>query len=82
MDLNFCKVNGFMLCFIKSDLLEEEVVYFFQYKDEFIGIQIVEESVCYYDLDMVVVQIIGYLKKFKSFKMLDKYKEVDEVNKM
>jgi penicillin-binding protein 2 len=66
---------------IKSDLSEGEVAYFLQHKDEFKGIQIVEESVRYYDPDTVAVQSIGYLKKFKSSKTLNKYKEVDEANK-
>ncbi|MGO4532026.1 peptidoglycan D,D-transpeptidase FtsI family protein [Paenibacillus sp. 2TAF8] len=81
MDLNSRKANGFMPRLIKSDLSEGEVAYFLQHKDEFKGIQIVEESVRYYDPDTVAVQSIGYLKKFKSSKTLNKYKEVDEANK-
>ncbi|SCY67667.1 penicillin-binding protein 2 [Paenibacillus polysaccharolyticus] len=81
MDLNSRKANGFMPRLIKSDLSEGEVAYFLQHKDEFKGIQIVEESVRYYDPDTVAVQSIGYLKKFKSSKTLKKYKEVDEANK-
>ncbi|GGH62241.1 penicillin-binding protein [Paenibacillus silvae] len=81
MDLNSRKANGFMPRLIKSDLSEGEVAYFLQHKDEFKGIQIVEESVRYYDPDTVAVQTIGYLKKFKSSKTLNKYKEVDEANK-
>ncbi|MGQ8874283.1 peptidoglycan D,D-transpeptidase FtsI family protein [Paenibacillus sp. TSA_86.1] len=81
MDLNSRKSNGFMPRLIKSDLSEGEVAYFLQHKDEFKGMQIVEESVRYYDPDTVAVQSIGYLKKFKSSKALNKYKEVDEANK-
>ncbi|WP_366293516.1 penicillin-binding transpeptidase domain-containing protein [Paenibacillus sp. AN1007] len=81
MDLNSRKANGFMPRLIKSDLSEGEVAYFLQHKDEFKGIQIIEESVRYYDPDTVAVQSIGYLKKFKSSKTLNKYKEVDEANK-
>ncbi|MBU5354881.1 peptidoglycan D,D-transpeptidase FtsI family protein [Paenibacillus silvae] len=81
MDLNSRKANGFMPRLIKSDLSEGEVAYFLQHKDEFKGIQIVEESVRYYDPDTVAVQTIGYLKKFKSSKSLKKYQEVDEANK-
>lgn len=81
MDLNSRKANGFMPRLIKSDLSEEEVAYFLQHKDEFKGIQIVEESVRFYDPDTVAVQTIGYLKKFRSSKSLNKYKEVDEANK-
>ncbi|MDT0125849.1 penicillin-binding transpeptidase domain-containing protein [Paenibacillus sp. RRE4] len=81
MDLNSRKANGFMPRLIKSDLSEGEVAYFLQHKDEFKGIQIVEESVRYYDPDTVAVQSIGYLKKFKSSKSLKKYQEVDEANK-
>lgn len=81
MDLNSRKANGFMPRLIKSDLSEGEVAYFLQHKDEFKGIQIVEESVRYYDPDTVAVQSIGYLKKFKSSKALKKYQEVDEANK-
>ncbi|CAH1201641.1 penicillin-binding transpeptidase domain-containing protein [Paenibacillus sp. JJ-223] len=81
MDLNSRKANGFMPRLIKSDLSDEEVAYFLQHKDEFKGIQIVEESVRYYDPDTVAVQTIGYLKKFKSSKTLDKYKEIDAKNK-
>lgn len=81
MDLNSRKANGFMPRLIKSDLSDEEVAYFLQHKDEFKGIQIVEESVRYYDPDTVAVQTIGYLKKFKSSKTLDKYEEIDAKNK-
>lgn len=81
MDLNSRKANGFMPRLIKSDLSDEEVAYFLQHKDEFKGIQIVEESVRYYDPDTVAVQTIGYLKKFKSSKSLKKYQEIDEANK-
>lgn len=81
MDLNSRKANGFMPRLIKSGLSEEEVAYFLQHKDEFKGIQIVEESVRYYDPDTVAVQTIGYLKKFKSSKSLDKYEAIDAANK-
>ncbi|MEC0123041.1 peptidoglycan D,D-transpeptidase FtsI family protein [Paenibacillus pabuli] len=81
MDLNSRKSNGFMPRLIKSDLSDEEVAYFLQHKDEFKGIQIVEESVRYYDPDTVAVQTIGYLKKFKSSKALNKYEEIDKANK-
>ncbi|MFC9711944.1 peptidoglycan D,D-transpeptidase FtsI family protein [Paenibacillus sp. NPDC056933] len=81
MDLNSRKSNGFMPRLIKSDLSDEEVAYFLQHKDEFKGIQIVEESVRYYDPDTVAVQTIGYLKKFKSSKALNKYEEIDKNNK-
>ncbi|MBT2286749.1 penicillin-binding protein 2 [Paenibacillus polymyxa] len=81
MDLNYQKMNGYTPRLIKSDLSDKEVAYFLQHKDEFKGIQIVEESVRYYDTDTVAVQAIGYMRKFKSSKTLKKYKEIDEENK-
>ncbi|WP_054958210.1 peptidoglycan D,D-transpeptidase FtsI family protein [Paenibacillus dakarensis] len=81
LDLDSKKQGGYEPRRIKGDLTDKEVAYFIENKDQFPGIEIVEENVRYYDKDTVAVQTIGYLKEFKGVKSLDKYKEIDEANK-
>ncbi|WP_425464421.1 peptidoglycan D,D-transpeptidase FtsI family protein [Paenibacillus oralis] len=78
MDLNFQTNNGFVPRRIKADLTSEEIAYFIERKSEFLGIDIVEESIRHYDKDGVAVQTIGYLKKFKSTNDLDRYDPIRE----
>lgn len=66
MDLEYKQSGGFSPRRIKMDLTSEEIAYFLERKDQFPGIEIVEESIRHYDKDTVAVQTIGYLKKFKS----------------
>lgn len=81
LDLDSKKQGGYEPRRIKGDLTDKEVAYFIENKDEFPGIEIVEENVRFYDKDTVAVQTIGYLKEFKGVKSLEKYKEIDEANK-
>ncbi|MGG6310188.1 peptidoglycan D,D-transpeptidase FtsI family protein [Paenibacillus macerans] len=66
MDLDYRKQNGFSPRRIKTSLTREEVAYFLERKDQYPGIEVVEESIRHYDKDTVAVQAIGYLKKFSS----------------
>lgn len=74
MDLKFRRSGGFAPRRIKSDLSDQEIAYFLTRKDQFPGLDIIEESVRHYDPDRVAVQTIGYLKKYLSTYDLDAYK--------
>lgn len=71
MDLDYRKQNGFSPRRIKTGLTREEVAYFLERKDQYLGIEVVEESIRHYDKDTVAVQTIGYLKKFSSASTTD-----------
>lgn len=79
MDLEYRRAGGFVLRRIKIDLTDQEVAYFLERKDQFPGIEIVEESIRHYDPDTVAVQTIGYLKKFKSTNDLKWYDPIREM---
>ncbi|WP_110931456.1 peptidoglycan D,D-transpeptidase FtsI family protein [Paenibacillus bouchesdurhonensis] len=66
MDLEYRRAGGFAPRRIKIDLTDREIAYFLERKDQFPGIDIVEESIRHYDEDRVAVQTIGYLRKFSS----------------
>ncbi|GIO39373.1 penicillin-binding protein 2 [Paenibacillus antibioticophila] len=83
MDLDYRLNNGFTPRRIKIGLTKEEMAYFLERKDQFSGIEIVEESIRHYDPDTVAVQTIGYLKKFSSASTTDSsdfkyYKDIRE----
>ena len=63
---------------LKSGLSEREIAYFLEHRDEFKGIDIVEESIRQYSPDRVAVQLVGYMKKLKGAKDLDFYKNINE----
>ncbi|OXM16152.1 peptidoglycan D,D-transpeptidase FtsI family protein [Paenibacillus herberti] len=65
---------------IRSDLSNAEIAFISENKDQFIGVDIVEESVRNYSEDRVASQLVGYLKKYKSAGDLTKYKEIKEKN--
>lgn len=81
MDLEFNKQPGYEPRRIKADLSTKEVAYFMEHKNEYPGVEVVEESQRQYNPDKIAVQTIGYLKEFRGIKTLDKYKEIDEQNK-
>ncbi|MFC7680692.1 peptidoglycan D,D-transpeptidase FtsI family protein [Paenibacillus sp. GCM10028914] len=81
LDLKSNKQGGFEPRRIKGDLTEKEIAFFIENKDDFPGIQIVEENIRYYDTDTVAVQTIGYLQEFKGVKSLEKYNKIDQENK-
>lgn len=81
LDIQFKKQGGYEPRRIKGDLTEQEVGYFLENKNNFPGIEIIEENKRYYDEDSVAVQTIGYLKLFKGVKDSEKYKIIDEQNK-
>ncbi|WP_337913088.1 peptidoglycan D,D-transpeptidase FtsI family protein [Cohnella zeiphila] len=63
---------------IKSGLTDKEIAYFSEHRDEFKGIDIVEESIRQYSQDQVAVQLVGYMKKLSGATALDKYKNINE----
>ncbi|WP_339219831.1 penicillin-binding protein 2 [Paenibacillus sp. FSL W7-1332] len=81
LDLEFNKQPGYEPRRIKANLSTKEVAYFMEHKNEYPGVEVVEESQRQYNPDKIAVQTIGYLKEFRGIKTLDKYKEIDEQNK-
>jgi cell division protein FtsI/penicillin-binding protein 2 len=53
---------------IKTGLTQKEIAYFSEHRDEFKGIDIVEESIRQYAPDRVAVQLVGYMNKMKGAK--------------
>lgn len=78
MDLEYRRANGFAPRRIKIDLTDQEIAYFLERKDQFPGLDIVEESIRHYDEDRVAVQTIGYLRKFSSTLDVSWYDSVRE----
>ncbi|MDQ1235557.1 cell division protein FtsI/penicillin-binding protein 2 [Paenibacillus sp. SORGH_AS306] len=75
MDITYRKNFGYTPRRIKKDLTNEEIAYFLEHKDQFPGIEIVEESVRHYDTDRVAVQTVGYLSSFAGVRnTMDHYK--------
>lgn len=87
MDLDYRLNNGFTPRRIKIGLTYKEVAYFLERKDQFSGIEIVEESIRHYDPDTVAVQAIGYMKKFSNASTTDAsdlayYKDIRELTEI
>ncbi|TJY39811.1 penicillin-binding protein 2 [Cohnella pontilimi] len=59
---------------IKSGLTKAEIAYFAEHREEFKGIDVVEESIRQYSPEKVAVQLVGYMKQFKGASSLDVYK--------
>lgn len=75
-DLNFRKYSGYTPRRIKSGLSTKEVAYFMEHKDEYPGLEVVEENVRHYDKDTVAVQTVGYTKLFKNSNSLPIYQNI------
>lgn len=58
---------------IKSGLTNREIAFFLENRDQFKGIDILEESIRHYNQDTIAVQLVGYLKKFKGVSDSSKY---------
>lgn len=83
MDLTYRMNNAFTPRRIKSDLTKEEIAYFSENRDQFPGIDIMEDSIRHYDTDTVAVQLVGYLKKFRGVKeSVERYKDLDRAEDM
>ncbi|WP_027085587.1 peptidoglycan D,D-transpeptidase FtsI family protein [Cohnella panacarvi] len=80
MDLKGKVYYSYMPRRLKSGLTKEEIAYFAEHKDEFKGIDVVEESIRQYNPDKIAVQLVGYMKKLSGATVLDKYKDIKEVN--
>jgi cell division protein FtsI/penicillin-binding protein 2 len=81
LDPDYIQYRGFTSRLVKSGLSREEIAYFLEHRQEFPGVEVVEESVRHYDPDRVAVQTIGYMYKFKGARTnRTKYKEIYEAN--
>ncbi|CAM3049172.1 penicillin-binding transpeptidase domain-containing protein [Paenibacillus sediminis] len=74
MDVDYRKYSGYVPRRIKMDLTEKEIAHFMERKDDYPGIEVVEDNVRHYDPAGVAVQTVGYIRKFKGTMSLDKYK--------
>ncbi|MBB6670916.1 peptidoglycan D,D-transpeptidase FtsI family protein [Cohnella nanjingensis] len=64
---------------LKTGLTDDEIAYLSEHRDEFPGIEVVEESIRQYSPDRVAVQLVGYMNKMKGAKEnLDFYKKINE----
>ena len=81
LDLYFKKYSGYMARKIKSGLTTEEVAYFMEHKNDFPGLEIVEEGTRHSEKDTVDVQTVGYIKPFKSSSTLNIYKNIQNAMK-
>ncbi|RUS45997.1 penicillin-binding protein 2 [Cohnella sp. AR92] len=60
-----------------SGLNKEEIAYLSEHRDEFPGIEIMEESIRHYTSDKVAVQLVGYMNKMTGAREnLDFYKQM------
>lgn len=62
---------------IKANLSQQEIAYFAEHRDQFDGIEIVEESTRKYDENTIAVQLIGYLRQFSGARNSDKSSYLD-----
>lgn len=53
---------------IKTDLTQEEIAYILEHRDEFVGLEVIEESVRHYAEERIAVQLVGYLRPFFTAK--------------
>lgn len=51
---------------IKMELTNEELAYIMENQAEFVGVNILEESVRHYSEETIAVQLVGYLKKYQG----------------
>lgn len=64
---------------IKSGLTKEEIAYFAEHREEFKGVDVVEESIRQYSPEKIAVQLVGYMKKLSGAGSLDKYKDIQSL---
>ncbi|ASS65569.1 MULTISPECIES: penicillin-binding transpeptidase domain-containing protein [unclassified Paenibacillus] len=80
MDLHFRTNTISVPRKIKSDLNNKEIAYFLENKEQFKGVDIVEENVRNYDADNVAVQLVGYLRSYRTApETLTKYNAIKEI---
>ncbi len=82
VDLNKKKVSLVNYMFqprrLKSQLSRAEMAYFSEHRDEYKGIEVVEESIRKYDARTIGVQLVGYLRNFDiAVNRLDRYKNLE-----
>ncbi len=70
MDLDHRTHYSYMPRRIKTDLSDAEVAYFLENKDKYSMLEILEESIRNYDPNGYAVQLVGYLRQFRSVENL------------
>ncbi|MFC5405618.1 peptidoglycan D,D-transpeptidase FtsI family protein [Cohnella soli] len=79
MDLKGTVHYSFQPRRLKTGLTEKEIAYFSEHRDEFKGIDVVEESIRQYSKDKVAVQLIGYMKPLKGVReSMVRYKDINK----
>ncbi|MNW26970.1 Penicillin-binding protein 2B [compost metagenome] len=79
LDRNYVVERGFTPRLVKVGLSSQEIAYFLQHKDQYPGIDIIEESQRQYDPDTVAVQTVGYIRTYQNARTnVDKYKEIHD----
>ncbi|MDT3427860.1 penicillin-binding protein 2 [Paenibacillus forsythiae] len=76
LDLNFKKNFAYTPRRIKQRLSTGEVAYFMEHKNEYPGLEVVEENIRHYDKDTVAAQTVGYVKLFKNSNSLSIYQNI------
>lgn len=66
LDITYRQNYGYTPRRIKTGLTNEEIAYFLSHKEDFPGVEVVEENIRHYDKDTVAVQTVGYMKPFRS----------------
>ncbi|RKP53244.1 penicillin-binding protein 2 [Cohnella endophytica] len=79
MDLKSRVHSAFHPRRIKTGLTKEEIAYFSEHRNEFKGIEVIEESIRQYSKDNIAVQLVGYTKKLSgAVGSIDKYKGIND----
>ena len=66
MDLTFRRNNISTPRRIKTELTNEELAYLLENQADFVGVNILEESVRHYSEETIAVHLVGYLKKYRG----------------
>ncbi|MFC5469938.1 peptidoglycan D,D-transpeptidase FtsI family protein [Cohnella suwonensis] len=79
MDLKGAVHYSFQPRRIKTGLTQKEIAYFSEHREDFKGIDVVEESIRQYSKDKVAVQLVGYMKRLSGVKdTINRYKEINK----
>ncbi|CAM4348668.1 peptidoglycan D,D-transpeptidase FtsI family protein [Paenibacillus tarimensis] len=76
MDINFRINYATTPRRIKSNLTNEEIAHFMENKDDFEGMEVVEESIRNYDESTIAVQLVGYLKKYNKVNTVPAFEDI------
>ncbi|MVO98984.1 peptidoglycan D,D-transpeptidase FtsI family protein [Paenibacillus lutrae] len=63
---------------IKANLTKEEIAFLLSNRDEFPGLEVVEESIRQYDPRTIAAQLVGYMRKYDTAHSLNFYKKRED----